>query len=186
MSRIKSSVKMGQGAGDRGGCACCGWPAAGAAGQFEIAAVTLHRTWAARAASGWPPSARVSAARRRPGVPSLPKWRARTTVPAAGVGGPPRPATAPLWPAEVARRSSPPENGRGGGPPFSQVRIVPVRIGAASSGQHAKRTVAGPLAAARAPAPHADGAKPWPAARRGASVSWRRCAIASRQARGVR
>ena len=55
MSRIKSSVKMGQGRRRRGGHTCCGWPAAGAAGQIEIAAVTPRRTWAARAASGWPP-----------------------------------------------------------------------------------------------------------------------------------
>ena len=103
---------MGQGGGGR---ACCGWPAAGAAGQFEIAAVTPRRTWAARAAPGGPPSARVSAAWHRPGVKSLPKWRARTTAPAAGVGGPPQPmtATAPLWPAEV---DGAPSAGVGGPP----------------------------------------------------------------------
>ena len=55
MSRIKSSVKMGQGRRRRGGHACCGWPAAGAAGQIEIAAVTPRRTCSAWAAPGWPP-----------------------------------------------------------------------------------------------------------------------------------
>ena len=46
---------MGQDRRRRGGHACCGWPAAGAAGQIEIAAVTPRHTWAARAAPVWPP-----------------------------------------------------------------------------------------------------------------------------------
>ena len=103
---------MGQGRRRWGGRACCGWPAAGAAGQFEIAAVTPRRTWAARAAPGWPPSARVSAAWHRPGVKSLPKWRARTTAPAAGVGGPPQPTTAT---APSGRRRSMARHPRGSG-----------------------------------------------------------------------
>ena len=107
MSRIKSSVKMGQGRRRRGGRACCGWPAAGVAGQFEIAAVTPHRTWAARAAPGWIPVCK--------GVRCLAP--ARGAIPdemegahdRAGRGGRGT-ATAPLWPAEV---DGPPSEGVG-------------------------------------------------------------------------
>ena len=70
--------------------------------------------------------------------------------------------------------TAPAENGRGGSvsPPLPKTGVEEglrfcrhslcqnIQYGAASSGQHAKHTTAGPLAAARAPAPHAGGAGP--------------------------
>ena len=99
-------------------CVCCfGWPAAGAAGQFEIAAVTPRRTGAARAAPGWPPSARVSGRprstarppqglgdRRRLACAGALLWPAEVYgTPSVGVRDhlSPAPAGTPLWPAEV-------------------------------------------------------------------------------------
>ena len=83
--------------------------------------------------------------------------------------------------------SSPPENGRGGGPPFSQARVVPEHIvwgslvGSARKAHSGRASGGGQgdgSARRRSPAP--AGCRP------GASVSWRRCAVASRRARGVR
>ena len=100
-----------------GARACFGWPAAGAAGQFEIAAVMPRRTGAARAAPGWPPSARVSGRprltarppqgsgdHRSPARAGAPLWPAEVDgAPSAGVRDhrSPERAGAPLWPAEV-------------------------------------------------------------------------------------
>ena len=100
-----------------GARACFGWPAACVAGQFEIAAVMPRRTGAARAAPGWPPSARVSG---RPRLTARPPqgsgdrrglacagallWPAEVDgAPSAGVRDHRSPARAgaPLWPAEV-------------------------------------------------------------------------------------
>ena len=91
MSRIKSSVKMGQGHRRRGPALSFVWPAAGAAGQFEIAAVTPRHTGAALAAPSWPPSARVSG------------WPRSTARPPQGSGDRRGLACAGalLWPAEV-------------------------------------------------------------------------------------
>ena len=112
------------------------------------------------------------------GVPTAPAENGRG---ARGLSPP-----LPFW---EGRRllSSPPENGRGGGPPFSQARVVPEHIvwgslvGSARKAHGGRASGGGQghgSARRRSPAP--AGCRP------GASVSWRRCAVASRRARGVR
>ena len=136
MSRIKSSVKMGQGRRRR---ACFGWPAAGAAGQFEIAAVTPRRTGAALAAPGWPPSARVSGRRhaRCRGWVTAAAWHVR--APCSGrprsTAGRPRGSGTTGARHALAPRS---------GPPRSTTR----RLGTAAA-RHTRASPIGPAEVAR-------------------------------------
>ena len=108
--------------------------------------------------------------------------------PCAGWGTGPLPATlGRAYPQSPARPFSPPKNGRGVGifPPLPKTGgeeasllllkmggeecfhfrrhtlCQNIQCGAALSGWHAKRTVAGPLSAARAQDPHTGGAGPW-------------------------
>ena len=83
--------------------------------------------------------------------------------------------------------SSPPENGRGGGPPFLQARVVPEHIvwgslvGSARKAHGGRASGGGQChGSARRWSPALAGSRP------GASVSWSRCAVASRRVRGVR
>ena len=114
----------------------------------------------------------------RLGVPTAPAENGRG---ARGLSPP-----LPFW---EGRRllSSPPENGRGGGPPFSQARVVPEHIVWGSLVGSARKAHGGRASgggqgdgSARRRSPARAGRRP------GASVSWRRCAVASRRARGVR
>ena len=145
---------MGQGSRRRGGHACCGWPATGAAGQIEIAAVTPRRTWAARAAPGWPPvckgvrwpalargeipaemegvhdrAGRGGLGDRRSRRPRLPRsGRPRSTARHPRGSGDlhsPAPVGAPIWPAEV---DDVPAAGVGG-PPLPGTRGRPAEKG---------------------------------------------------------
>ena len=140
-----------------------------------------------RSPSGAPPPLHAGPLPRGPlpcagllhlGVPTAPAENGRG---ARGLSPP-----LPFW---EGRRllSSPPENGRGGGPPFSQARVVPEHIvwgslvGSACKAHGGRASGGGQgdgSARRRSPAP--AGCRP------GASVSWRRCAVASRRARGVR
>ena len=112
------------------------------------------------------------------GVPTAPAENGRG---ARGLSPP-----LPFW---EGRRllSSPPENGRGGGPPFSQARVVPEHIVWGSLVGSARKAHGGRASGGGQGDGSARRRRPAPAGRRpGASVSWRRCAVASRRARGVR
>ena len=149
MSRIKSSVKMGQGRRRRG----VALAAAGPGGQFEIAAVTPRRTWAAQAAPGWPPvckGVRCPAPARgaipaemegshdcrprgsgdhrgpRPRLPRSGRPRSTAHHPrGSGDLHSMAPAGAPIWPADVDGEPS----AGVGGPPLPGTRGRPAEKG---------------------------------------------------------